>query len=90
MGEMKMTERPEDYAPPKQRQVAAEALKAVDAALNDVKEAAQIKADEPEPSNVQDYAITGSQAISRYFEAAAVHIEQTAAAIMKEAEHGIG
>ena len=82
-----MTDKPEDYAPPKVRTAQAEALRAVEAAVNDVKEAAAAPTLPSESRNVSDYAALGSQAITKYFEAAAVHMEQAAAEIMKEAEH---
>lgn len=76
-----MTDKPDNYAPPKARVAMAESLRAVEAAVSEAKQQA-----EPD-GKVADYAALGAQAITRYFEAAAVHMEQAAAEIMKQAEH---
>jgi len=72
-------DKPENYAQPKPR-AAQDALRAVEAAVSE-------NALPSENRTVSDYAALGSQAITKYFEAAAVHMEQAAAEIMKEAEH---
>jgi hypothetical protein len=82
-----MTDKPEDYAQPKHRATQAEALRAVEAAADEAMKQRNENALPSENRNVSDYAALGSQAITRYFEAAAVHMEQAAAEIMKEAEH---
>jgi hypothetical protein len=78
-----MTERPEDYAPPKVRAEKAqetEMLRAVNNAVSEVEQVAQ-----PE-NKVQDFAVLGAQAILKYAEASAMTCEQTGTEVMADAQ----
>lgn len=80
-----MAEKPEDYAPPKVREQAAEKhretemLRAVSSAVSEA-EQAQTEA------KVQDFAALGAQAILKYAEASAVTVEQTGDEVMNDAQ----
>jgi len=82
-----MTDRPENYAPPKHRAAMADALRKVESeAERAVAEAVRQPHTEPEPEKVESYASLGSQAIQRYFDAAAKHMEQAGDEMLKEAQ----
>lgn len=79
-----MTEKPEDYAPPKHRAAIAESLRAVGDAADEAMRAQNELP--PETRNVSDYAALGNQAIQRYFDAAAKHMESAGDEILKQAQ----
>jgi hypothetical protein len=87
-----MTEKLEDFVPPKHRAAQAEQKltreqeieleRAVGGALAEVKKTEQAS----EQNKVQDFAELGAQAILKYAEASAIAIEQTGDEVLKDAE----
>ena len=81
---MSITEKPEDYAPPKvraERQQEEQHVQAVEDALLKVKQL-----DPPPENKVQDFAALGAQAILKYAEASAMSCEQTGDEVLNDGQ----